>query len=77
MIEVTRLNNQKIIINADLIEFLEALPDTIISTTTGKKILVKESVDEVIEKVIAYHRHRSSPLEAHGKQIGPEQDENE
>ena len=56
MIELHRLQNQKIIINADLIEFLESTPDTIVSTTTGKKIIVKESVDEVIEKIIAYKR---------------------
>ena len=56
MIEVHRLQNQKIIINADLIEFLESTPDTIISTTTGKKIIVKESVEEVIKMIIAYKR---------------------
>jgi flagellar protein FlbD len=56
MIEVHRLQNQKIIINADLIEFLESTPDTIISTTTGKKIIVKESVEEVIRMIIAYKR---------------------
>ena len=41
MIEVTRLHNQRIIVNADLIEFVEETPDTMISTTTGKKLLVK------------------------------------
>ena len=56
MIELTRLQNQKIIINAELIEFIEATPDTMISTTTGKKVMVKESVEEVIDKVIAYRR---------------------
>lgn len=56
MIEVTRLHNQKLVINADLIEFVEATPDTMISTTTGKKILVKESVTEVIEQTIEYRR---------------------
>ena len=56
MIEVTRLHNQKIVINADLIEFVEETPDTMISTTTGKKILVKETIPEVIEKVAAYRR---------------------
>jgi flagellar protein FlbD len=56
MIEVTRLHNQKLVINADLIEFVEATPDTMISTTTGKKILVKESVAEVIEQTIEYRR---------------------
>ncbi|HTY09853.1 MAG TPA: flagellar FlbD family protein [Bacteroidota bacterium] len=56
MIEVTRLQNQKIVVNADLIEFVEVTPDTMISTTTGKKFLVKESADEVIKKVVAYRR---------------------
>jgi len=56
MIEVTRLQSQKIIVNADLIEFVEETPDTMITTTTGKKLLVKESVNEVINKVIVYRR---------------------
>jgi len=42
MIQVTRLNDTKLVINADLIEFVEEIPDTIISLTTGKKIMVKE-----------------------------------
>ncbi|CUU06071.1 flagellar protein FlbD [Candidatus Thermokryptus mobilis] len=56
MIKVTRLNGQEIVINADLIEYLEASPDTIIALINGKKIMVKESVDEVIEKVTEYRR---------------------
>jgi flagellar protein FlbD len=56
MIELTRLNNEKIVVNADLIEFLERTPDTIVTTSTGKKLMVKETIDEVIDKVIAYHQ---------------------
>ncbi len=56
MIKVTRLNGQQIVINADLIEFVEEIPDTIISLTTGKKIMVKENVDDIIEKVIEFRR---------------------
>ncbi len=56
MIKVTRLNGQEIVVNADLIEYLEASPDTIIALTTGKKIMVKESVDEVIEKIVEYRK---------------------
>ena len=56
MIEVTRLHNQMIVVNADLIEFVEETPDTMISTTTGKKLLVKESVSEIINKVVEYRR---------------------
>ncbi len=56
MVELTRFQNQKIIINADLIEFVETTPDTVITTTTGKKILVRETAKEVVAKVIAYKR---------------------
>ncbi len=61
MIELTRLNNEKIVVNADLVEFLERTPDTLVTTSTGKKLMVKETIDEVIEKVIAYHQ-RSRPV---------------
>ena len=57
MIELHRLQNQEIIVNADLIEFIESTPDTMISTTAGKKLIVLESVEEVIDKVIKYKRH--------------------
>ncbi len=56
MIKVTRLNDTGLVINADLIEFVEAIPDTIISLTTGKKIMVKESIDDVIELVARFKR---------------------
>jgi len=56
MIELTKLQDQKIVINADLIEFVEETPDTMITTTSGKKVMVKESVAAVIEKVVKYRR---------------------
>jgi len=56
MIKVTRLNDSELVINTDLIEFIEAIPDTIISLTTGKKIMVKESIDELIAKVEDFKR---------------------
>jgi flagellar protein FlbD len=56
MIKVTRLNGQKIVVNADLIEFVEEIPDTIISLTTGKKIMVRENSEEIIEKAVIYRR---------------------
>ncbi|MBD3169310.1 MAG: flagellar protein FlbD [candidate division Zixibacteria bacterium] len=51
MIKVTRINGGTFVINSDLIEFIEEKPETIICLTTGKKIMVKESVDEVIKSV--------------------------
>ncbi len=56
MINVTRLDNSELVINSDLIEILEAIPETIIHLTTGKKIMVKETVDEIIERVTAFKR---------------------
>jgi len=67
MIKVTRLNGNELVINADLIEFVEALPDTIISLVTGKKIMIKESIDIVIARVAEFKRlssGRSTPKEA-------------
>jgi len=56
MIKLTRLNNALIVVNSELIEFIEAIPDTMITLTTGQKIMVRESVDEVIGKVKEYRR---------------------
>jgi flagellar protein FlbD len=56
MIKVTRLNQSELIVNAELIEFIEQTPDTIITLLTGRKVMVRESADEVIRRVIAYRR---------------------
>lgn len=56
MIEVTRINDTKILINADLIEMVEETPDTVISFTTGRKLIVKESRQEVKSLVKSYKR---------------------
>jgi flagellar protein FlbD len=56
MIEVTRLNGKKLMINADLIEKVEESPDTMITMTNGNKILVKESRQDVKNLVILYKK---------------------
>jgi flagellar protein FlbD len=56
MIKVTRLNGSELVINVDLIEFVEAIPDTIVSLVTGKKIMIKETTDTVIQKVAEFKR---------------------
>jgi len=67
LIKVTRFNKSSLVINAELIEFVEATPDTIITLTDGKKIVVCENVDEIIEKIIAYRRQINKPLgDKHG-----------
>ncbi len=54
MIELTRLNDTKFTLNADLIETVEEVPDTVLSLTTGKKIFVKESRQMVKNLVVLY-----------------------
>lgn len=56
MIELTRFNGEQFVLNSDLIEMVEATPDTVIRLTSGKKLLVKESVAEVVERVLAFAR---------------------
>lgn len=54
MIKVTRLNGKEFVINAEQIEFAEETPDTVISLMSGKKVVVKEKIDQLIEKVVKY-----------------------
>lgn len=54
MVKLTRLNNTILVVNAELIEFIESTPDTIVTLTTGRKVVVRESVDDVIGKVVGY-----------------------
>lgn len=66
MIVVTRLNNKPIVVNPDLIVFIEETPDTIITLSNGEKLAVQESVSEVIHRVIAFRRcvfNPSIPIE--------------
>jgi flagellar protein FlbD len=56
VIKVTKFNDEEVIINAELIEMIEARPDTIITFTTGKKIVVSESIAEVIRRIIEYRQ---------------------
>ena len=64
MIDVTRLNGTEITINADLIEFVEETPDTVVTLTTGKKIIVKESRQIVKNLVKSYKRECNSAFMA-------------
>lgn len=56
MIELTRLNGKTYVLNADLIETVESTPDTVITLTTNKKLVVNETKEEIIEKVIRYKK---------------------
>ncbi len=62
MIEVTKLGGERIMVNADHIECVEAQPDTALVLTNGKRFVIRDSVAEVVQKVVAYQRLvRSGP----------------
>jgi flagellar protein FlbD len=56
MIEVTKLNGENIIVNADHIESVEAQPDTALVLDNGKRIVIRDQVSDVVRKVIEYQR---------------------
>lgn len=56
MIALTRLNGTEMVVNAELIETVEKTPDTIIALVTGKRFMVRESVEVVTERVMEYRR---------------------
>jgi flagellar protein FlbD len=56
VIKLTRLNQDPFVLNSDLIEYLEMTPDTVITLTNGQKLMVRESADEVIARVVAFRR---------------------
>ncbi len=56
MIKVTRLNDSVLIINADMIQSVQATPDTLITLTNNDKIMVKEALEEVSQRIVDYQR---------------------
>ena len=62
MIRVTRFNGSKLFINAELVQTVEGRPDTVITLTNGKKVLVKEPPTRVVELIISYHQKVRNPI---------------
>ncbi len=58
MILLTRLDGREVVINTDLVVTVEKIPDTVVTLTTGDRIMVRESVELVIERAVAF-RHRA------------------
>ena len=56
MIAVTRLNGKRFVINAEQIRYVETTPDTMITIMNGDKIVVKDTLEDVVERAIQYHR---------------------
>ncbi len=58
MIKLTRLDGESFILNAELIQYVEARPDTFITLTTGERVVVTEPMDEVVRRALAYQRSK-------------------
>lgn len=56
MVKVTRFDGSELYVNADLVEFIEATPDTVMTLTTHRKIVVREPAEQVVSQIIAYQR---------------------
>jgi flagellar protein FlbD len=56
LISVHRLNKEEFLVNCDLIEFVEETPDTVISMTSGRKLVISETCDEIKKLIIEYKR---------------------
>ncbi len=63
MIPLRRLNNQPIIVNCDLIETIESTPDTVVTLTSGNKLIVRDSLEEIRKKVVDFKRQIYGPAE--------------
>jgi flagellar protein FlbD len=75
MIHVTRLNHSRVVLNCELIEQIETTPDTVVSMTTGQKIMVLESIEEILQRVRLFRRsiltlHNHSNGESAKQEIG-------
>ena len=56
MIQLTRLNNARLALNSDLIKYVEEAPDTVITLLNGEKLVVRETTEQVIDRVLEFRR---------------------
>jgi flagellar protein FlbD len=61
MVRVTRLNHTPIMLNSDLIEHIEGTPDTLISLSNGQRLMVLESAEEIVNRVVEFRRRIHAP----------------
>lgn len=72
MIALTRLNNHPLVVNADLIKLVEQAPDTVITLVTGEKLVVRESTEDVVRRVIEFRRQLLVDLHDGPRVHGPD-----
>jgi flagellar protein FlbD len=58
MIKLTRLDGEPFVLNAEMIRYVETRPDTFVTLTTGERMVVAESMDEVVNRAIAYQQQK-------------------
>jgi flagellar protein FlbD len=63
MIRLTRLNGTEIIVNNDLVKTVEATPDTTLTLINGEKLMVKEPINAVLERIVTFRRQLLPPVE--------------
>ena len=61
MIKLTRIDGSELMINANLIEVVEATPDTVVTLITNKRFMVKESPDKIAEMTVKYYKKAGGP----------------
>ncbi len=59
MIKLTRLDGEAFVLNAELIRYVERRPDTFITLVSGERIVVTESMDEVVDRAVAYQQQKN------------------
>ena len=62
MVQLTRLNQETLLLNPDLIEQVEITPTTVITLSNSHKLLVRESAEEVLKRIVEYRRSVKSDL---------------
>ncbi len=62
MILLTRMNGQSFVVNADKIRYVESTPDTVVCCDTGDRLMVRESLADVVQKAIDYARVIRRPV---------------
>ena len=75
MIQLTRLNGQPLVLNSDLIKLIENTPDSVITLVNGEKIVVKETGEQVLERIVEFRRRVLDGLQTNLSGWSPKKEE--
>ena len=70
MIQLTKLNGNPMVLNSDLVKTAEASPDTMLTLINGEKLIVRESIDEIVEAILAYRARLLATVAQRVPEIG-------